>query len=92
MNVTLTPELEAMVRHRVASGRYPSASEVIHEALRLLEERDRLRELRASLARADEQIDRGDAVEWTPELLERLSQEAEELVRQGAQPRPDVCP
>ena len=42
MNVSLTPELERIVAKRVASGRFASASEVIAEALRLLEERDQL--------------------------------------------------
>ncbi|HLO87171.1 MAG TPA: type II toxin-antitoxin system ParD family antitoxin [Nostocaceae cyanobacterium] len=40
MNVSLTPELEQFVYDKVKSGRYLSASEVICEALRLLEERD----------------------------------------------------
>ena len=46
MNVSLTPELEKIVAKRVGSGRYASASEVIREALRLLEERDQLNQLR----------------------------------------------
>lgn len=46
MNVSLTPELEQYVHSKVKSGRYLSASEVVREALRLLEERDRLREIR----------------------------------------------
>lgn len=46
MNVSLTPELENLVHSKVKSGRYLSASEVIREGLRLLEERDRLFELR----------------------------------------------
>lgn len=45
MNISLTRELEAFIDHCVRSGRYGSASEVVREALRLLEERDRLREL-----------------------------------------------
>lgn len=47
MNVSLTPELEQLVQKKVRSGRYLSASEVVRDALRLLEERDRLRDLRA---------------------------------------------
>lgn len=43
MNVSLTPELEDLVRDKVASGRYLSASEVIREALRLFEEQDKYR-------------------------------------------------
>jgi len=45
MNVHLTPELESLVQHKVKTGRYNSASEVVREALRLFEERDRIREL-----------------------------------------------
>jgi antitoxin ParD1/3/4 len=46
LNINLTPQLEALVRDKVASGRYSSASEVVREALRLLEEQDQLRALR----------------------------------------------
>jgi len=43
MNVSMTPELERFVAAKVESGRYTSASEVVREALRLLEEQDNLR-------------------------------------------------
>ena len=43
MNVSLTPELERFVAEKVESGRYTSASEVVREALRLLDEHDRAR-------------------------------------------------
>ena len=43
MNVSLTPELEQFVASKVATGRYNSASEVVREALRLLEEHDQAR-------------------------------------------------
>lgn len=46
MNVSLTPELEQFVQQKVKSGRYLSASEVVREALRLMEDRDKIRELR----------------------------------------------
>ena len=57
MNVSLTPELEQMVAEKVESGRYTSASEVIREALRLLEEQDQLKQKR--LAEVRRKIDRG---------------------------------
>lgn len=40
LNVSLTQRFMDMVRNRVDSGRYQSASEVIREGLRLLEQRD----------------------------------------------------
>ena len=68
MNVSLTPELENLVHSKVKSGRYLSASEVVREGLRLLEERDRLFELRlADLQRKVsvglEQADRGELID-----------------------------
>jgi antitoxin ParD1/3/4 len=62
MNVSLTPQLEAFVKQKVETGMYNSASEVIREALRLLEEHDALqaakrealrKDLRAGLASLD---------------------------------------
>ena len=65
MNVSLTPELEQFVQSRVASGRFQTASEVVREGLRLLEERElaretALKELRSKIRRAVEQADRGE--------------------------------
>lgn len=64
MNVSLTPELEASIHERVRSGRYNSASEVVREALRLLEDRDELRrvrlaELRTQVAIGLDDLDSG---------------------------------
>ena len=41
MNISLTPQLETLVKSKVESGLYGSASEVMRDALRLLEVRDR---------------------------------------------------
>jgi len=48
MNVSLTPELEEFVTRKVGTGRYNSASEVVREALRLLEEHDQARSAQIS--------------------------------------------
>jgi len=53
MNISLTPQLEEMVKTKVASGLYGSASEVLREALRLLEERDRIHAMRIEELRAE---------------------------------------
>lgn len=80
MNVSLTPQLEALVQEKVASGRYSSASEVVREALRLLEERDRLREARLSELRRDiavgiDQLERGQATEHDDASLATLAED-----------------
>jgi antitoxin ParD1/3/4 len=68
MNVSLTPELEKLVQTRVQSGRYTSASEVVREALRLLEQHDRvhamqLKELRSRIDAGLTALDRGEGVD-----------------------------
>jgi len=67
LNVSLTPELDEFVQQRVASGRYQTASEVIREGLRLLEQQEKQRDaafeaLRAKLKRGVEQAERGEFV------------------------------
>jgi antitoxin ParD1/3/4 len=53
MNVSLTPQLESYVKQKVAGGMYNSVSEVIREALRLLEERDALQSMKLEALRQD---------------------------------------
>ncbi len=53
MNISLTPQLEALVKSKVESGLYGSASEVMRDALRLLEERDRRQSSRVEELRAE---------------------------------------
>ena len=62
MNISLNPHFEELVKAKVDSGLYNSVSEVVREALRLLEERDQLRALRMDELRRDIQkgIDSGD--------------------------------
>jgi len=67
MNVSLTPELEKLVTQKVDSGLYQSASEVIREGLRLLDDQDRLRELHLNEVRKKiqtglDQLDRGEGI------------------------------
>ena len=58
MSVSLTPDLELFVLQKVESGLYPSADEVLREALRLLDERDRLQARKRDELRWDRR-DRG---------------------------------
>jgi antitoxin ParD1/3/4 len=57
MHVSLTPELEQLVKKQVESGLYNSSSEVVREALRLFNEQQqykkKLETLRAKLELAE---------------------------------------
>ena len=71
MNISLTPQLEELVKRKVDSGLYVSASEVLREALRLLEERDRLYAIRLEELRTE--IKRGlDSGEGPPLDIEAI--------------------
>lgn len=66
MHISLTPRLEAMIREKVETGLYGNASEVVREALRLMELRDRshqskLDDLRAAI---QEGLDSGPAEDF----------------------------
>nr|WP_208491986.1 type II toxin-antitoxin system ParD family antitoxin [aff. Roholtiella sp. LEGE 12411] len=79
----MTPELEQLVKDKVTSGRYHSVNEVIGEALRLLEERDRLQEqrlaeLKAKIREGLEASERGEVVDG-----EEVFAEIEEDIRRA---------
>lgn len=65
MNVSLTPQLESYVKQKVVGGMYNSVSEVVREALRLLEERDavqavKLEALRQNINQGLASLDNGE--------------------------------
>lgn len=82
MNVSLTPELEKYVANKVASGRYTSASEVVREALRLLEREEKSRqeqieEFNRELDARIAALDRGERV-TSEEVREHFRRKSEE--------------
>jgi antitoxin ParD1/3/4 len=77
MNISLTPQLEKLVQERVKSGRYTSASEVIREALRLLETHDRaldqgLTRLQSDVQEGLRALDAGKSVPFDDQAVERI--------------------
>lgn len=65
MNVSLTLELERLVNEKIKSGMYQTASEVVREALRLLQQRDEhLTRLRGDVQAGLDQIGRREYAEY----------------------------
>ncbi|HYP61533.1 MAG TPA: hypothetical protein VEQ36_13975 [Thermomicrobiales bacterium] len=87
MDLTLSPELERMIREKVESGEFHDAGEVISEAFRLMamyEDDLRYRRvLEAALAEAVASLDRGEGVELTDDLWDQLMAEGDELAARG---------
>jgi len=64
LSISLPDPLDAYVAEKVSSGGYSSASEVVREGLRLLQqyEHERLRALRAAVKVGIESLDRGEGL------------------------------
>jgi antitoxin ParD1/3/4 len=77
INVSLTPQLEEMVRQKVAGGLYNSASEVVREALRLMDAQDRLQAVKLEQLRQDIQngLDSGDPTDWNAEEIKQAGRQ-----------------
>ena len=87
MNVHLTVELERVVQTIVRNGRDNSASEVVREALRLLEERDeimaaRKEEIRKKIAQGLKSLRLGKGADGEA-VFERIEAELDVLERNG---------
>lgn len=85
VNISLTPELDAFLQRRVKSGRYQSASEVVREALRLLQRQEKERneafkQLKAKLERGAAQAERGELLDGD-QVFEELRELIEERRR-----------
>jgi antitoxin ParD1/3/4 len=68
LNVSLTPSLREYVRSKVRAGGYDSASEVIRESLRVMQDRDKVQQefwmdVRRKVAVAKRQIAEGKTVD-----------------------------
>ena len=67
MSITLTSEQEQLIQAQLASGRYTNVTEIIADALRLLEKRDRydrwVEEVCVKIDIAAAQLDRGEGVD-----------------------------
>lgn len=74
MNVSLTPVLEKLIQKKVKSGAYNNASEVVREALRLLEEQDKFKELKLQKLKSELQtgLDQLDNQQYSKRTLQSI--------------------
>jgi putative addiction module CopG family antidote len=91
MTMQLPADVEARVREKVARGEFSDADAVSREAMRLLDEQERqLAQLRSMLQIGLTQLDQGEGVPFTPELVAQMRRDAEERFRRGERANPDV--
>ncbi len=74
MNIQLKPEQEKFIQEQMATGRFNHVDDVINEAFKLLEERERrLEELRQKIAVGTKQIQQGKVTDGEA-VFERLQE------------------
>ena len=83
MNVSLTPKPEALVRAKVESGMYNNASEVIREALRIMEREEKKRILLDALQAGIDQLERGEGIEYTDSTMAEIFERAQKTLAAG---------
>ena len=77
MNVSLTPKLDKFVKTKVDSGMYNSASEVVRESLRIMEQRDQLQQMKLESLRHElevgiSQVEKGKGIELDSKGMKSL--------------------
>jgi antitoxin ParD1/3/4 len=92
MKVSLTPGLRRLVDKKVRSGYYGSPSEVVREALRLLERRDLTREqqvgdLRTLLDQADADTRAGRLLPLNDQAIESIKAEGRRRTKRRVRAR-----
>jgi antitoxin ParD1/3/4 len=89
-NINLTEHFDHFVDRQVLSGRYGNASEIVREALRLLEEKEQLRSLKLKVLREAgkqgfDEIDQGKGISLKgKKAISRFVREIEAEVRTKA--------
>jgi len=83
MNIELSPEVEELLRKKIGAGTYASENDVLHQALRLLEEQDEYLELhreeiRGKIDEARRSLDRGEGIDGE-QVIERLFRKLADL-------------
>jgi antitoxin ParD1/3/4 len=77
----LPPDLSQFVKAEVASGAFPSEEQVVIRSVQLLrEQKQKIERLRAELQAADEELERGEYIEYDEQGLRALM---EEIKREG---------
>ena len=84
MDIHLNDTFAMIVRDKIIAGDFSDPVEVVEAALAFMDKRDRrLAWLRAEIDKGMKSYEENGGIEWTPELRDRLIEEAIEHARQG---------
>ncbi len=78
ITLTLPNEMIGRLREQVAQGVYPSENDAVSEAIRQMEQREyqyKMQFLREELAVGLAQLERGEGIDFTPDLFREINDE-----------------
>jgi len=86
------PQLQEDIQALMATGEYDDATDILVQGVRLLaRRREQTQRLRELLQIGLDQGDRGKVVEFTPEEMRQIREDAKRLAASGEPLDPDVC-
>lgn len=93
MHIKLSPEMEHFIKAKVASGFYGNATEVIRDAIRRMQaDEAKVEAWRAAVAKGEAELDRGEGIPYTPDLMNDIARRAARAEALGEPIDPDVLP
>lgn len=93
MHVNLSPEMEGFIKSKVTSGFYGNATEVIRDAIRRMQaDESRAAAWSTAIKIGNEQLDRGEGVEYSASALDDITRSAIKAMHSGQPIDPDVLP
>lgn len=92
-HIDLPPDMERFIEAKVAGGLYGNATEVVQDAIRRMQAEDvRLAAWRAAIKVGDDQLDRGEGIDYSPDLLNEMTQRAIDDMNSDHQMGADALP
>lgn len=95
MTMLVPPKKDAplFIERKVREGEFSTVEEAVDAAVeRIAEDDQRLTELNAALQIGIDELDRGERIAWSPELMDEIWEEAMRRFDVGEKPDPDVLP